>query len=53
MTVFERLRATVRPGKGYLYRGCVEEFASLEEYCKWRPALDVLLLEIDSLYILC
>ena len=31
----------------------VEEFASLEEYCKWRLALDVLLLEIDALYILC
>ena len=38
---------TVRLGKGGLQRG-VEEFASLEEYCKWRPALAVVVLEIDA-----
>ena len=46
MTVFECLRATVRLGKGGLQRG-VEGFAFLEEYCKWRPALDVVVLEFS------
>jgi hypothetical protein len=33
--------------------GVEERCTSVGEYCRWRPALDVLLLEIDALYILC
>ena len=43
MTVFECLRAT-GVSERVACRGVFDEFASLREYCKWRPALNVVVL---------
>jgi hypothetical protein len=49
MTVFWVLKSDCSSRKGWLVEGCWG-ILYLEEYCRWRPALDVLVLEVDAFH---